>query len=166
MRAGLVASLIVLAAAGCGGGSKAPSVASLGTTGAATTPSTTTPKASFVAFAACMQRHGVQATSPGGHGVEIQGTPGGRAQAAMEACRSLLPGGGPPQLSPAQQALRARSLATLAVCMRKHGVTNFPDEVNPDTMQNVDPESPVFRTAYKACWSLYPRVGPQIRLGP
>jgi len=167
MRVRLLAlALVVAAAAGCGGGSKAPSVASLGS--AATTTEATTPvTTSFAAFVTCMQAHGVQAQSPGGHGVQIEGGPGdAKIQSAVAACRKLMPGGGPPQLTPAQAAERKNALVKLAACMRKHGVTNFPDDVNPDTMQGIDPSTPVFRTAYKTCWSLYPKVGPQIRLAP
>ena len=54
----------------------------------------------------------------------------------------------------------------LAACMRKHGVTAFPDDVTPDTMQGIDPTAPVFRAAYATCWSLYPKIGPQMRIAP
>jgi len=148
-------AVVVLAAAGCGGRSRAPSVASLGTA-APTTPS---PKASFTAFADCVTRHGIRTISPGGRGVEIDGGPDAQVQSA---CRTLMPGGGPPQLSPARMAERRSALAKLAACMRKHGVTTFPDDLDPDTLQNVDTGSPVFKSAYKACSSLYPKTGLQI----
>jgi hypothetical protein len=118
-----------------------------------------------------MNEHGVETTSPGGHGVLIQGAAPAQTQAAMAACRSLMPGGGPPQLSPAQRALRARELAVLAACMRKHGVANFPDpngegQLPFGALDTLDPSSPVFKAAYEACWSLFPKVGPQLRLTP
>ncbi|MGH2999135.1 MAG: hypothetical protein ACRDNM_07525, partial [Gaiellaceae bacterium] len=147
-RAALAVALGFLAA-GCGGASKAPSVASLDTT-PSTPGSTTREKASFPAFVACMQEHGIQAQSPGGHGLEIQGTPdNGRVQAAMAACQKLMPGGGPPPLTPAQEARRAKALATLAACMRKHGVVSFPDpagdgEFPIGALDKFSPESPVF----------------------
>ena len=94
--------------AGCGGGSNAPSVASIGMTSATTVAGTTTSvTASFAAFARCMTSHGVAtSTGPDGHGIMITGgNPGSpQFQAAQAACQKLLPGGGPPQLSPVQQA--------------------------------------------------------------
>jgi hypothetical protein len=39
-------------------------------------------------------------------------------QAAMQACRKYLPGGGPPSLTPAQQAEWASAMAKFAACMR------------------------------------------------
>jgi hypothetical protein len=89
----------------------------------------------------------------------------------MSACRKYMPGGGPPQLTPAQQAERAKGLAALARCMRHHGVANFPEpngqgNFPPGSIEQLDPQSAVFQAAYKACWSLFPKVGPQMRIGP
>ena len=104
-------ALVVLVAAGCGG-SKSPSVASLGPTtvnSAAVAPSSSSTAGSkpsattFVAFVECMQKHGVQAQlGPGGRGVSITGAGGpnsSQLQAAQKACQKLLPGGGPQPLS-------------------------------------------------------------------
>ncbi len=174
-----VAGAFAVVSAGCGGGSEGPSVASLEpTTGAATTSPgvTTTPQApSPVAWATCMNAHGIAASvGPGGHGFMITGNvdPGSpQFQTAQRACAKYQPGGGPPQLTPAQQAQRAQALAVLAACMRKHGVSNFPDpngqgELPLGSLQQLNPDSPLFKSAYKSCWSLFPKVGPQIRLGP
>lgn len=161
--------------AGCGGGSNAPSVASIGMTSATTVAGTTTSvTASFAAFARCMTSHGVAtSTGPDGHGIMITGgNPGSpQFQAAQAACQKLLPGGGPPQLSPVQQAQRARALAVLAACMRKHGVANFPDpngqgEFDVESIDRLNAGSPLFQAAYKVCWSLFPKVGPQLRIAP
>lgn len=168
----LLAGLGVLAA-GCGGGAKKPSVASIGPTTAATTttgggssggpgkPNT----AAFVKFAHCMQAHGVQVniqTSNGGKGIGIRvGGPGSsgpspaQMQKAQQACQKLLPGGGPKAATPAQQAEQRKNLLKLAQCMRKHGYPNFPD---PDSQggldlngSNIDPRSSQFQTAMQAC---------------
>jgi hypothetical protein len=166
----LVSGLAVLAA-GCGGGSKSPSVASLGPTTTSTTTTTSdqglgSPSGqkgatgSFIAFVNCMQKHGIQAQiGQGGHGVTINGagpnTPG--LQAAQAACRKLLPGGGPPQLTPAQQAENTKKLLVMAKCMRAHGMPNFPDPNSQGVFQfgpgngNVDPNSSQFQSAMQAC---------------
>jgi len=167
------AGLLLLVTA-CGGGSGAPAVASLGTSAPSTTTGAASPARGFVEFATCMTSHGVPTQAgPGGHGVYITGGDPGSPQfrSAQAACSKLLPGGGPPQLTPAQEALRARALVTLAACMRRHGATDFPDpngqgELPFGAMNKLQPASPVFRAAYKACWSLFPKVGPQIRLSP
>jgi hypothetical protein len=88
-------------------------------------------------------------------------------QAAMQACRRFLPGGGPPALTPAQQAEHAKALASFAACMRKKGVASFPD---PDgqgrlpfgALSKLDQSAPLFSTAYKACQTFLPKFGPQI----
>ncbi|MGH2999355.1 MAG: hypothetical protein ACRDNM_08640, partial [Gaiellaceae bacterium] len=64
-----------------------------------------------------------------------------------------------------------KALATLAACMRKHGVVSFPDpagdgEFPIGALDKFSPESPVFRAAYAVCWKLFPKVGPQLRLAP
>ena len=159
-------------AAGCGGGSKPASVASLDTPTAPTTSGATpSQKPSFTAFATCMTAHGVLTTSPGGRGVMIQNATPANANAAMAACRSLMPGGGPPPMTPAQQAKRTQQLFVFSKCMRSHGVASFPDpdssgELPLDKIGASDTQTPDFLDAYKACRSLFPRIGPQIRFGP
>jgi hypothetical protein len=183
LAAGVTA--LVLFAAGCGGGSQAPSVASLGTTGsigAGASESSTgagsavSPAAAPLAWSQCMNAHGVAASpGPGGRGFAITANvdPGSpQLQAAQRACQKLMPGGGPPTLTPAQKAQRAKGLLAFATCMRKNGVSNFPDPdpngfagFPPASVAQIDPSTPFFQTAYKACRSLFPRVGPQIRFG-
>jgi len=169
-RVALILALVglVTVAAGCGGGAKAPSVASLGPTAATTTTSSPAagglapakPSATaFVAFVHCLQQHGVQAQlGAQGRGVSISGgdpnSP--QFQAAQKACQKLLPGGGPPTLTPAQKAEQLKELLTLAKCMRTHGFPDFPD---PDSQGgfdfgsggNVDPQSTQFQSAMSAC---------------
>jgi hypothetical protein len=112
-----------------------------------------------------MNRHGVPVTvtrGPGGAGgIEIgsgsassgivPGSP--RLQAAQRVCQKLLPGGGPKQLTPAQQAESTRSELAFAECMRKHGYPGFPD---PDSqgvlnLSGIDPRSAQFQSSMKSC---------------
>src|SRR5262249_20871430 len=140
------ALLLALAAAGCGGGSRSPSVASLATTTSAADTSAPRPQASVapalspqketaidVAYAACMTAHGVAARAmPGSAGVGFIVHPGsarpGSAQftAAQRACRRLLPKGGLPVPTSGQHSTVIAQLLKLSVCMRAHGVPNFP----------------------------------------
>ena len=168
-----------LLAAGCGG-SNTPSVANIGsaqTTTAASASGSRDPSA----FAECMTSHGFAASLGSAAnargkelsiaGVVISGNvdpSSPQFQAAMQACRRYLPGGGPPTLSPAQQAEHAKAMANFAACMRKHGVPSFPDPngqgiFTPDQLTQLDPTSPLFRTVFKACESLEPKVGLRIR---
>ncbi len=158
---------LALIAAGCGGGSKTPAVASLGpttthtTTAAPSTPTATGGKpgaTAFVAFVGCLQKHGVQAQlGPDGRGVSITGgdPSSPQFQKAQQACQKLLPGGGPQPLTPAEQAQETKELLALAKCMRTHGYPSFPD---PDSqgafdfnISSIDPNSPPFQTAMGAC---------------
>jgi hypothetical protein len=153
--AGFTASLAALGllAAGCGGGSAAPSVAHLGATtsttarsGAATAPSSSggaqsgnrlqsagsTP-GSLGSFSACMRSHGVpnfpDPNSQGaisitsGNGVDPNSP---QFRTAQTACQRLMPGGGKPP-SPAQQAQLQSQMLQYSACMRSHGLPNFPD---------------------------------------
>jgi len=129
-----------LLAAGCGGGSGSPSVARLNSTTTSASSggrlATLTPQqeASIdVAYAACLNKHGVQvrAVSTGGLvWVTRPGLPGPRSAQDAPAerdCKSLLPKGGLPATPTAAQT--ARGLAQLlryAHCLRAHGVPTFP----------------------------------------
>lgn len=176
---GIALPIVGLAAAGCGG-SRAPSVASLGTTsstGTTPTPNADTAKPSSQALAACFTSHGFQATvgsaaDAGAASVHLPGVtingnvdPGSpQFQAAMKACRKYLPGGGPPALTPAQQAETAKAMTSFAACMRKHGVSNFPDPnsqgfFSVDSLKAIEPTSPLTERAFKACQPLEPKVG-------
>jgi hypothetical protein len=166
LLAALPAALVVVAT-GCGGRSS-PSVASLGPTASTTTTSSAAaggiapakPGATaFVAFVHCLQQHGVQAQlGPQGRGVGISGgdPSSPQFQAAQKACQKLLPGGGPPTLTPAQKAEQLKQLLTLAKCMRTHGFPGFPDPDSQGAFDfsssgNVDPQSTQFQSAMSAC---------------
>jgi hypothetical protein len=131
----------------------------------------------LIAMSKCMRAHGVtNFPDPTGHGINIGGTginPRSPAfQAAQETCFKLLPGGGP-QGHPASAAEIRQATAT-AACMRRHGVTGFPDPIvsqEPPTSLNpanyssiqagggliiaipksIDENSPAFKDAAKAC---------------
>jgi hypothetical protein len=79
-------------------------------------------------------------------------------KAAEKGCRQFLPGGGGPP--PPIPAARRQAMLANAACMRKHGVPNFADPTFPahggallHLGPGVDPQSPAFRTAEKACGS-------------
>jgi hypothetical protein len=172
---------LAFVAAGCGG-SKSPAVASLETTSSAATTSTGTTTASPNAFATCMTSHGFAASlgsaaNAGSRtlsvfGVQFDGVDPSspQFQSALQQCRKFLPGGGPPTLTPAQQAAHAKGMANFAGCMRKNGVPGFPDPngsgmFSPSNLEQLNPSSPLFQTAYKACLSLMPKVGPRLSFG-
>jgi hypothetical protein len=183
---GSVLATVGLAAAGCGG-SRVPSVASVATTTPASTSpapaaSTGSTASSRAALVTCFRAHGIQAALASGGGgsarsVTVAGvTIGGNVdpsssqfQSAMQACRKYLPGGGPPSLTPAQQAEAAKANARFAACMRTHGVPGFPDPNGqgffaPGSLKAIDPGSPLVDRAFKACQSLEAHVGPRLSL--
>jgi hypothetical protein len=168
--------------AGCGGGSPNGGVASLGTHTSASHTSTSgaasaskaheaSPASQAVAYTSCMHTHGVpnfpepQVSEHGG-GVSIKmAVPAGVGQnpkfkSAEEACRKLLPGGGPGEqapLTPAQQQQYLRA----AACIRTHGVPNFPDPTFSGggvhiEHQKLNESSPSFKAAVHDCESLIP----------
>jgi hypothetical protein len=181
VSAGLVA--LALLTGGCGG-SKVPSVASLGATSTAGGTTTSPTQPSRAAFAVCLSSHGFQA-SPGSastaygksvsvFGVVLNGNvdpTSPQFQSAMQACRKFLPGGGPPTMTPAQRAEHAKAMASFAACIRKHGVPSFPDPngqgmFSPGSIEGLDPSAPLFQSAFKMCAPLEGEVGPRIQFGP
>jgi hypothetical protein len=156
-RAGGAALLCVavLVLAGCGG-SKAPSVAELATTtssSAATThngtgstnatggaaasgsSSSQTPQQEALAYAQCMRANGVPnfPDPTAGGGFLFSSSAVDRSSpafiAAQAKCKRLLPGGGLPgpgtSTHPTTEALA--EMVKIAACMRRHGVSDFPD---------------------------------------
>jgi hypothetical protein len=115
-----------------------------------------------LAFVQCMRAHGEPAfPDPSSQGI-ISDSQANLSSpvllAAARACGSLLPPGSL-QLTEAQQEQLAAQALKRAECMRAHGVTNFPDPPAPGQKGNppapsgggIDPNSPVFRAAAKAC---------------
>ena len=140
-----------LLAAGCGG-SKSPSIASIGTTtsagaasgtnatsgtaGSGSAPSQTQLQQDALKYAECMRANGVPNfpdPEPGGGFLFQVGTgidPSSPAFKATQAkCKKLMPGGGPPgpgaTTHPSAQALA--QMVKIAQCMRRHGISDFPD---------------------------------------
>jgi hypothetical protein len=140
----------------------------------------------MVAYSQCMRSHGVpefpeptegrlliHSSDHNGHvtGVNPQSS---QFQAAQKVCGKLMPEGGTP--SPAQQAKAQESALKFSQCMRTHGVPNFPDPTFSDGgarmklkaggANGIDPESPQFRAAQKACQSVAPGLGGKGGPGP
>ncbi len=185
LGAAMVMTLVlVLVAAACGGGSNTVAAAS-------TTTTTTNRAARTQAFLSCMQSKGVKITSTRGIGGPggFRGAPGGagaatslpaqtrppttlppgvtQAQydAALSACRSLLPtGGGNPQNNPALQAY----LNCVNLQLTQHGATTIPafgraggggGFGQPDTSGNTTTTNPVVEAARAHCANLLPAGG-------
>ncbi len=179
-RAGPLVAMLVgavgfsLVGASCGGGSKAPSVASLGTT--TTTSKTTSPSAPLSPqqetavgdeYAACLNAHGAEARVTPGGGVGLIETPStrGRTAAAQTACKKLLPKGGLPAPTQTQIAQRTAQMLRLATCMRAHGIAKFPDPSADGSLlitpsMGIDPQSPQFQAAQKTCARYFPGGAP------
>jgi hypothetical protein len=180
---------LALLAAGCGAGAKAPTVAHLGSSTSSSSSSSgssssssgssgsqgssASPDSQAVAYSACVRAHGVPnfpdpKVSTNGNEVKvaiavnpsISGNP--HFQSAQEACRKLLPGGGPGagpnhQISPQEQSQYLKA----AACIRSHGIPNFPDPTFSGggvhvSQKGIDLHSPQARAAEEACQSLIP----------
>jgi hypothetical protein len=190
----LLAAVALLVAA-CGGGTKTPSVASLGTTPASSSASSSSrlvlqappgggggfggsistqvgTGAAGVKYSACMQSHGVpDFPEPNAQGtLTITTSPSLNPnsplfQTAEADCDHLIPAG--KGLSQARlQKMKSRLLA-LAACMRSHGVPNYPDPTFGSggmvsqgfgRSEGLDPNSPIFQAAQKACRGSSPRL--------
>jgi hypothetical protein len=176
---GILAAAVALCAcvaAGCGGGSADPQVASVATTAAATQPATTSSgtksTASTQTFSACMRANGVpkfpDANSNGG--IAIDSSSGinpdsAQFKKAEKACQKLAPQGGNAP-SAAEQAKNREQELKFSACMRSHGVPKFPDPVfsdggrrtqlRIDSKSGIDPDSPIFQAAQKTCQKLMP----------
>jgi hypothetical protein len=147
------------------------------TGGRSSTPeSSASTRQRMVAYSQCMRSHGVPEfpeptegrllIRPGNHNVHVTGVnpQSSQFQAAQKVCGKLLPNGGAP--SPAEQAKAQESALKFSQCMRTHGVPNFPDPTFSDGgvrmklkaggANGIDPESPQFRAAQKACQSIAP----------
>jgi hypothetical protein len=121
------------------------------------------------AYAACLNAHGVAARAmPGGAGVGFLVRPGSpgpgspQVAAAQRDCKHLLPKGGLPAPTSAQNAAMIAQMLKLSVCMRAHGVPNFPDPTSSGLHigPNLDPNSPQFQAAQKACARFFPGGSP------
>jgi hypothetical protein len=119
----------------------------------------------IVKFARCMREHGVEASTPNGAGggpIRAKSTSPQVMEAAQKACQRYQPKGGKENLSPAERAEREDQVAKFAKCMREHGVQvqtmtrgagGFGVKLN-----GVNPESPGFQAAQKACERFLPKL--------
>jgi hypothetical protein len=171
-----VLALAVLAS-GCGG-SAGPRVAqapngSSNSSGSSSGSGTGDP----AAYSACMRKHGVpNFPDPDSKGrLKIEGGRAANGQQvgldvgspqfkkAQRACKRLQPRGLTP--TPQQQAKAQQQMLRFARCMRSHGVPKFPDpkfspnggsQLTIGKNTGVDPSSPQFQAAQKACRKLVP----------
>ncbi|MBO0691960.1 MAG: hypothetical protein J2P58_03590 [Acidimicrobiaceae bacterium] len=181
----LVPVLVALCftAAACGGGpTPAANVASVGKSTGTTDPpsaggsgngSNSDKYAAALKYSECMRSHGVaNFPDPSGNGnIEIQASPNSsngvnpdsaQFKAANRDCRHFLPNGGQP--TAAQKAQFEAQALKFSQCMRRHGFPNFPDpEIHGNSMglkispsSGIDPRSPQFQAAQKACSSYLP----------
>jgi hypothetical protein len=173
LACGVVTALAVIAA-GCGGRSVAPGVAQVSSSSTTTrSKGGTTPGSASTAgskaetaprFSACMRAHGVPnfPDPTSGGAISITSSMGinpqsPRLQAAQTICQKLLPG--PSAASPAQQANALAQALRFSACMRSHGLPDFPDPKSSgggfgltiSKSSGIDPSSPAFETAQKAC---------------
>ncbi len=148
------ALLIGALVAGCGGSSHSPtaaavsdatsSAATAATTSARSTtrsraatssgPSSPSSGSAALAFANCMRANGVPNfpdPSPGGgqlFEIPAGANPAAPAFTAARAkCQKLLPKSGAPGSEPPPSDQTPAKLLTIAVCMRQHGISDFPD---------------------------------------
>jgi hypothetical protein len=164
---GLAAASGAVAIAACGTGASSYS--------ASGSAQSSTNQSAFVNFSKCMRTHGVTnfPDPSAGGGIQLSSSSGINSfspafKAAQSHCRKLLPGGGPPTGPPTAQAER-QALET-SECMRKHGVSGFPDPTlkaptNPAGYSaiedhggvilaipsSINPQSPAFQKAAQAC---------------
>lgn len=137
----------------------------------------------MVKFAQCMRTHGEpEFPEPSEGGIRIQNHNGhgpnpesAQFQAAEKACKQYAPVRQAP--SPAQQAKIQEQALKFSACMRSHGVPNFPDpkfstsggsvrlQVKAGGAGAINPSSPQFQAAAKACQSVSP-LGKGLKGGP
>lgn len=112
----------------------------------------------------CLQEHGIDAefqSSEGGEGggIAVEGGPDSSKEeldAAMEACKHLMPNGGEPPAMDAEQLDKQRELAK---CMREHGV-NVPDPTAEDPGIRIEGgDKDKVDAAMKACGETPPGGG-------
>jgi hypothetical protein len=131
------------------------------------------PDSQAVAYSACVRAHGVPnfpdpKVSTNGNEVKvaiginpsISSNP--HFNSAQQACRKLLPGGGPGegsdhQISPQEQSQYLKA----AACIRAHGIPNFPDPTFSGggvhvSQKGINLHSPQAHAAEEACQSLIP----------
>ncbi len=124
----VAAAALSLLVSGCGSNSPSSSSAS----GSAGDQAQAQQQQIAVSFAGCMRSHGVPSfpdapSGPNPKEAIQQLIDNPQGQAAMSACRHLLPNGGQPSESAAETRVHAAALLEFARCIRSHGFPSFPD---------------------------------------
>jgi hypothetical protein len=155
-RRGLTILILLLLMGGCSTRGAGPGVATAQSGAAAPSPSASLSDADRQRqFAQCLRDHGVDVQDPDakGGGVAVQGADKVRANEAMEACQSLLPGG---SLSKTVTPEDLDQLRHFAQCLRDHGLdVSDPDPttgdlaITPDS--GISKTDPRFQDAFTAC---------------
>jgi hypothetical protein len=177
---GLLATIGLLVGA-CGGGSKDPGAARVGST-TTTTVTSSGPSGSSgsgssgeasqsqqLQFAQCIRSHGVPNfpdPSPGEgqlNAISAAGinTQSPTYQTALQACKKYNPAA---NVTPAQSAAENTKGLEFSQCMRSHGVPTFPDPITGPTGgqainlrgSGIDQSSPTYQAANQACQSIIP----------
>lgn len=158
--------LLALGLAGCGAADGNEGVATAGSPGA--TSSAQADQASDlgdgVKFAQCMRENGIDMPDPeqnegGGFDLSMpEGTSREKADAAQEKCKQFLPNGGEQEKMDPE---RLEQLRKFAKCMRENGLPEFPDPTEygiqiDGNNSDLDPNSPTFKAAEKACAQYQP----------
>jgi hypothetical protein len=173
IRMGLVPGLLLalaLAIGACGGGGKSDGVASLGGNDQATATTRAgsgDPRQRALAYARCMRQHGMNMPDPkfDANGRMAQQLPAGvgpddpKFKAADQVCKQYAPSGEPEKVDPRTQ----QQMLAFARCMRQHGI-NIPDPkpgggIGVDGDAGVNPDSPKFKAAWRACGQYEPQGG-------
>jgi hypothetical protein len=124
-----------------------------------------------LAFDQCMRKAGFdvrETTGPGGSGTAIR-SPKGMSRTRLQKVQSdcaKRTHGGPRPMSKADQSKALDQALKFAQCMRSHGV-DMPDpqaegggiSIGGPGKNGIDPRSPAFQDAQKACGSLLPGGG-------
>jgi hypothetical protein len=175
-------ALLAVTAAGCGskptssGVAQLPSATTTTTTASQNTgaPTGASKQDDARQFSVCMRSHGVpnfpdpKVSAGGGMSLSLDKSSGlnpdsPQFKAAQKSCEKLLPNGGKPDA--AGQAKMQAQMLKFSACMRSHGLANFPDPVFSQGGARVtlgskggglNPNSPVFKAAQKACESFMP----------
>jgi hypothetical protein len=165
-----VMAAAALLAAACGG-----SPSSTGSGGSPNAGGSANSQA--LAYSRCVRSHGVpdfpDSDSNGQIPKEaavraLRGVSESRAKAATNACANLNPAG---QGSPTLTAQEQQDYLKAAVCMRSHGITNFPDptfpggRVNLSIPSSIDTKSRQFTQTAQTCTKLIPAGLPYSRPG-
>jgi hypothetical protein len=158
---------LALTAAGCGSSGSSSTATTTAAAQGARGPTPAQIQARL-SLAKCARAHGINLPDPSAGGTYAASTLTNivshygqtKVNSVEQACRQYLVVAFPSlALTPAQREQRLQALTRFAVCMRSHGVPNFPDpgagaaSIKPGA---VDPNSPAFKSAVTSCQSLLP----------